>query len=106
MSYSTIATGKIAAALARQIASSSMAMGVADAHSPESIEAMATQLAARVMATSLHDASGTEVVVFAVPIRAHVAMGDQLSDRNGKAEIDDDGISPDELMGLLNAAKR
>jgi predicted dinucleotide-binding enzyme len=108
MTYSTIDPGKLAAALGRQLAGSGMAIAVVNAHTPESIVAMAKQLVAQLTAMSLQDAPSAEVMILAVPLRAHAAIGDQLSDWDRKVvadAIDDDSTSPDELMGLLNAAR-
>ncbi|RQH04484.1 NADP oxidoreductase [Paraburkholderia dinghuensis] len=108
MMYSTSDPGKIAAALARQLDCGSVAIGVANVQSPESIEAMVKRLGEQVAAMSLTDAPSTEVMILVVPFRAHAAIGDQLSDSDRKVMvnvIDSDSISPDELMGLLNAAR-
>ncbi|RZF28563.1 NADP oxidoreductase [Paraburkholderia sp. UYCP14C] len=107
MTCSTLSPGKVAAALARQFAGSSIAIGVANPHSHESIEVMAKQLGAQIAAMSLQHAPTTEVMILAVPIRARAAIGDQPSDWDRRVVVDaiDDGISPDELMGLLNAAR-
>ncbi|WP_233858815.1 NAD(P)-binding domain-containing protein [Paraburkholderia sp. HD33-4] len=80
MNCSTLSPGKVAAALARQLAGSSMAIGVANPHSHESMEVMAKQLGAQIAAMSLQDAPTTEVMILAVPLRAHAAIGEQLSD--------------------------
>ncbi|MGF6919229.1 NAD(P)-binding domain-containing protein [Paraburkholderia sp. 40] len=108
MTYSTIDPGKLAAEAGRRLAGSGMAIGVANAHSRESIEAMAQQLGAQVTAMSLQDAPRAEVMILAVPIHAHATIGDQLSDWDRMVVVDandHDSISPDELMGLLNAAR-
>ncbi|MEX3636504.1 NAD(P)-binding domain-containing protein [Paraburkholderia sp. BR14427] len=108
MTYSTIDPGKLAAALGRELAGSGMAIGVVNAQCAESIESMAKQLGAQVTAMSLQAAPSTEVMILAVPFRAHTVTGDQLSRRDQKVvvdAIDNDSISPDELMGLLNAAR-
>jgi hypothetical protein len=58
-------------------------------------------------------APGTAVVILSVPLRARAPVGEQLSawkptiaaDAIGNDAIGNDAISPDELMGLLNAAR-
>ncbi|EEA01163.1 NADP oxidoreductase, coenzyme F420-dependent [Burkholderia sp. H160] len=100
MSYSTINIEKVASTVAGQFGGSRIAMGVANAHSPESIVAMAKRLGAQVAAMSLQDAPGTEVMILAMPVHVHAAIREQLSDGDH-----DDRISPDELMGILNAAR-
>ncbi|MGF6384416.1 putative dinucleotide-binding enzyme [Paraburkholderia atlantica] len=108
MTYSTIDPGKLAAALGRELAGSGMVIGIVNAHSPESIDSMAKQLCAQITAMSLQAAPSTEVMILAAPFRTHAVIGDQQSNPDQKVvvdAIDNDSISPDELMGLLNAAR-
>lgn len=108
MTCSIIGSGTVGAALARQFAQSGIAVGVANIRGPDSIEAAAKQLGAQLAATSSQDWLGTDVIILAVPLRAHAAGGNELSDSIGTIVTDamnTDDISPDELMGLLNTAR-
>ena len=108
MTCSTIGSSTVGASLARQFAHSGIAVGVANIRGPDSIEAMAKQLGAQVAAMISQDRLGTDVIILAVPLRAHAAGGNELSDSIGTVVTDamnTDDISPDELMGLLNTAR-
>jgi predicted dinucleotide-binding enzyme len=108
MTCSIIGSRTVGGALVRRFARSGIAVGIANTRGPESIETMAKQLVAQVTAMTSQDGLSTDVIILAVPLRAHTAVGDELSDSIGEIVIDamnTDDISPDELMGLLNAAR-
>jgi hypothetical protein len=107
MTCSIIGSDTIGAALARQFPRSGIAVGMANTCGADSIESMAKQLGAQVTAMTSPDGLSTDVVILAVPLCPHTGVGDELSASMGTNVIDamnNDDISPDELMGILNAA--
>lgn len=107
MTCSTIGSGTVGAALTRQFTRSGIAVGIANPCDPDSIESMAKQLGAQVAAMTSQDGLSTNVIMLAIPLRTHTAVGDELSDSIGTIVTDamsTDDISPDELMGILNTA--
>jgi predicted dinucleotide-binding enzyme len=101
-------SGSVATAFARQLARSGIAVGIANPRCPDAIETMAKQLGAQVTAMTSHDGLGTDVIILAVPLRAQTDVGDEISGSIGTIVSDAmsaDDISPDEFMGILNAAR-
>ena len=95
MTYSTIGSSNLGAALARQFGCSGIAVGIADTRGPESIETIAKQLASQVTAMTLQGSLSKDLLLVAVPLRAYSAVDAKNTD----------DVSPDELMGLLNAPR-
>lgn len=107
MTCSTIGSGTVGAALTRLLTRSGIAIGIANPRDLDSIETMAKQLGAQVAAMTSQDGLSTNVVILAIPLRTDTGVGDELSDSSGTIVTDamsTDDISPDELMGILNAA--
>jgi predicted dinucleotide-binding enzyme len=102
MRYSIIGAGNVGAALARQFARSGIAVGIANTRGPASIAAIAKELGDRVVPLNLRDALEADVIILAVPFRAHAAIAAALPDWGGKLLIDamnTYGIQPAELGG-------
>jgi 8-hydroxy-5-deazaflavin:NADPH oxidoreductase len=96
MTHFIIGSSDVGAALAREFARGGIAVGIANTHGPDSIEAVAKQLGTKVAAMTLQDASSADVIILAVPLRGNAAVDDAMN--TGE-------ISPDELMGILNSAR-
>lgn len=65
------------------------------------------QLGAQATAMASQDGPVADIVILAFPLRAHTTIGDELSDSIATIVINaihTDDISPDKLMGILNAA--
>jgi 8-hydroxy-5-deazaflavin:NADPH oxidoreductase len=95
MTYSTIGSSNLGAALARQFGCSGIAVGIADTRGPESIETIAKQVASQVTAMTQQGALSKDLLLVAIPLRAYSAVDAKNTD----------DVSPDELMGLLNAPR-
>lgn len=102
MTYSIIGSGNVGTALARQFARSGIRVGIANTRGPDSIELLATELGNEVAPLTLQEALKADVVILAVPFRAHAAVGQALSNWSGKVVVDamnTYGVSPEELKG-------
>lgn len=106
MTYSIIGSGNVGAALARQFARSGIAVGIANTRGPDTLSALAAELGGQVSAMTLQDALQADVVILAVPFRAHPAVAAAAPDWNGKIVVDamnTYGIEPQELKGLASS---
>lgn len=106
MTYSIIGSGNVGTALARQFARSGIAVGIANTRGPDSLAALATELGEKITPMALQDALKADVVVLAVPFRAHPAVAAAAPDWSGKIVIDamnTYGIEPDELQGQASS---
>lgn len=102
MTYSIIGSGNVGTALARQFARSGITVGIANTRGPVSIAPLANELGPNVVALELQEALKADVVILAVPFRAHTAVAKALSDWSGKVVVDamnTYGVSPEELNG-------
>jgi len=102
MTYSIIGSGNVGAALARQFARSGIAVGIANTRGPDSIAPLAKELGANVLPQTLQDALKANVVILAVPFRAHTTVARGLPIWSGKVVVDamnTYGVSPEELNG-------
>lgn len=102
MTYSIIGSGNVGTALARQFARSGITVGIANTRGAVSIAPLANELGPKVVALELQEALKAEVVILAVPFRAHTAVAKALSDWSGKVVVDamnTYGVSPEELNG-------
>lgn len=102
MTYSIIGSGNVGTALARQFARSGITVGIANTRGPVSIAPLANELGPKVVALELQEALKAEVVILAVPFRAHTAVAKALSNWSGKVVVDamnTYGVSPEELNG-------
>ncbi|MDM0085041.1 NAD(P)-binding domain-containing protein [Variovorax sp. J31P179] len=102
MTYSIIGSGNVGASLAKQFARSGIAVNIANTRGPESITALAEELGSKVFPVTLQDALKADVVILAVPFRAHTAVAGGLTNWSGKVVVDamnTYGVSPEELKG-------
>ena len=102
MTYSIIGSGNVGSALARQFARSGIAVGIANARGPQSIEALEKELAGYVTALSLQDALKADVVILAIPFAAHKAVaraGAPWTDKIVVDAMNTYGVPPEELNG-------
>ncbi len=102
MTYAIIGSGNVGTALARQFARSGIAVAIANTRGPETLAALADELGARITATTLQQALEADVVILALPFRAHVAVGRAAKDWSGKIVVDamnTYGVAPEELKG-------
>lgn len=102
MTYSIIGSGNVGSALARQFARSGIAVGVANARGPHSIEALEKELAGYVTAQSLQDAVRADVVILAIPFAAHEAVARAGAPWAGRIVVDamnTYGVPPEALRG-------
>ena len=102
MTYSIIGSGNVGSALARQFARSGIAVGIANARGPESIESLQKELAGYVTALTLQEAVKADVVILAIPFAAHKAGARADVQWAGKIVVDamnTYGVPPEELNG-------
>ena len=102
MTYSIIGSGTVGTALACQFARSGITVGIANTRGPDSIAPMAKELGAKVVPQTLQDALKADVVILAVPFRAHTTVARALESWSGKVVVDamnTYGVSPEELKG-------
>lgn len=88
MSYTIIGFGAIGQALARAFARAGIEVAVAGTRPPEAIAAAAREIGPGVVAETLDAALAADVVLLAVPFRAHREVGAALDDWRGKIVID------------------
>lgn len=102
MTYSIIGLGNVGTALARQFARSGMTVGIANTRGRDSIAFLAKELGEKVVPLSLQDALTADVIILAIPFRAHTTVAAALSSWVGKVVVDamnTYGVSPEELKG-------
>jgi len=102
MTYSIIGTGNVGAALAGQFARSGIPVGIANTRGPDTIAPLASALGHHVVPLTLQDALAADIIILAVPFRAHTAVAKALSSWSGKLVVDamnTYGIAPEELNG-------
>nr|WP_316640494.1 NAD(P)-binding domain-containing protein [uncultured Roseateles sp.] len=102
MNYSIIGSGNVGAALARQFARSGTRVGIANTRGPASIASLASELGPNIVPLALQEALQAEVVILAVPFRAHVAVAQAHTNWTGKIVVDamnTYGVPPEELKG-------
>lgn len=106
MTYSIIGAGNVGTALARQFARSGIAVNIANTRGIDSLAELANELGSHVTPVALEDALKAEVVILAVPFRAHASVAAALPDWSGKVVVDamnTYGISPEELKGQASS---
>lgn len=102
MTYSIIGSGNVGTALARQFARSGIPVGIANTRGPDSIASVAKELGGTVVPLTLQDALKADVVILAVPFRAHTTVASALPSWSDKVVVDamnTYGVSPEELEG-------
>jgi 8-hydroxy-5-deazaflavin:NADPH oxidoreductase len=88
MSYSIIGSGSIGVALARQFARNAIPVGIANSRGPQSMGAVAGELGDQVVPMTLQEALRADVILLAVPFRAHRDVAGALASWAGKVVID------------------
>ncbi|PIF16734.1 MULTISPECIES: NADPH-dependent F420 reductase [unclassified Acidovorax] len=106
MNYAIIGSGNVGSALARQFARSGIAVSIANRRGAGSLTSLTAELGPKVTASSLSDAIKADVIILAVPFRAHAAIGAEKPDWAGTTVIDamnTYGIDPEELQGKASS---
>ncbi|RKE23950.1 hypothetical protein B0G76_8651 [Paraburkholderia sp. BL23I1N1] len=88
MTFSIIGSGSVGAAIARQFARSGVPVGIANTRGPESIASFADELGDKVVPLTLHAALEADVIILAVPFRAHRDVAKAAASWQGKVVID------------------
>jgi predicted dinucleotide-binding enzyme len=107
MTFSIIGSGSVGAAIARQFARSGITVGIANTRGPESIASMARELGDKVVPLTLQAALEADVIVLAVPFRAHRDVARAAANWKGKVVIDATnayGVPLSELDSLPSSA--
>lgn len=100
MTYSIIGSGKLGTALARQFARNGIEFGLANTRGPDTLTALAQELGKPMIAQSLQEALKADIVILAIPFKAHREIGLAISDWKNRIVIDamnTYGVSPEEL---------
>lgn len=106
MTYSIIGSGNVGTAVARQFARSGIAVGLANTRGPASIAELCAELGEHVSALSLRDALQADVIILAIPFRAHPAVAAMANGWQGKIVIDamnTYGVPVEELQGQASS---
>jgi 8-hydroxy-5-deazaflavin:NADPH oxidoreductase len=107
MSYSIIGSGSVGAAIASQFARSGITVGIANTRGPDSIAAMASALGDKIVPLSLKEALEADVIILAVPFRAHRDVAQASANWKGKVVVDATnayGVPLSELDNLPSSA--
>ncbi|AJW93666.1 NAD(P)-binding domain-containing protein (plasmid) [Burkholderia gladioli pv. gladioli] len=88
MAFSIIGSGSVGTAIARQFARSGVPIGIANTRGPESIISLAGELGGTVVPLMLHAALEADVIILAVPFRAHRDVAKAAASWQGKVVID------------------
>lgn len=107
MNYAIIGAGNVGSALARQFARRGIAVSIANTRGPDSLAPLAADLGDQVRPVTLAEAVQAELLILAIPFRAHAELGRLLPDWRGKIVIDamnTYGVAPEELHGLPSTA--
>ena len=106
MTYSIIGSGNVGTALARQFARSGISVNIANSRGAASISALASDLGNNVTAVSLEGALKADVIILAVPFRAHSTIAAAAPDWAGKTIVDamnTYGVPPELLAGRASS---
>ncbi|HEI8866336.1 NADPH-dependent F420 reductase [Serratia sp. AKBS12] len=107
MRYSIIGSGSVGMALATQFARQHITVGLANSRGPDSLASLPVALAEHVIPQTLTDALQAQLILLAVPFRAHRDVAAALGDWQGKIVIDATnayGIPLSELGGQPSSA--
>ena len=107
MNYSIIGAGNVGAALARHFAKHHLAVSIANTRGPASLTALAQDIGDSVHAVALDEALRADLIILAIPFKAHAAVAAMLPDWSGKIVIDAMnayGVDPADLQGLPSSA--
>ncbi len=103
MTYSIIGSGNVGTAIARLFARSGIAAGIANTRGPATLAALTAELGDKITALPLQTALKADVLILAVPFRAHQSVADIRTDWAGKIIVDAMnafGLTQEELRGL------
>ena len=106
MTSSIIGSGHVGAALAGLFAASNRAVGIANTRGPDSLASIVHALGDRVVPQTLQDALKADVVILAVPFRAHTIVAQAREDWSGTIVVDamnTYGVAPEELQGRVSS---
>jgi predicted dinucleotide-binding enzyme len=88
MKYSVIGSGSIGKALARRFSRSGIELGVANTRGAESLVSLVNEFGNKVIPLTVQEAVVADVVILAVPYRAHPKVAKQLPGWVGKVVVD------------------
>ncbi|WP_144112672.1 NADPH-dependent F420 reductase [Paraburkholderia sp. BCC1886] len=107
MTYSIIGSGSVGAAIAHRFARSGIPVGIANTRGPQSLAPLAGELGDKVVPLTLQAALEADVIILAVPFRAHRDVARAAASWQGKVVIDATnayGVPLDELDNLPSSA--
>jgi predicted dinucleotide-binding enzyme len=102
MTYSIIGSGNVGIALARQFARGGIVVNIANTRGPDSIASIVNDLGVNAVPVTLTEALKADVIIMAVPFRAHTAVACMLPSWGNKIIVDamnTYGIPADEFKG-------
>ncbi len=102
MTYAIIGSGNLGTALARQFARNGISVCIANTSGPETLADLARELGDSVTPTTLRNALDADVLILAIPFRAHTKIASAMANWNGRIVIDAMNardLSPEELDG-------
>lgn len=88
MKYSVIGSGSIGKALARRFSRSGIELGVANTRGAESLVSLVNEFGNKVIPLTVQEAVAADVVILAVPYRAHPKVAKELPSWAGKVVVD------------------
>ena len=103
MNYSIIGAGAVGTALAQAFARKGMEVAIASRRAPAELAATAGSAGASVIPTTIEAALAAEIIILAVPFRAHYDIAKARDNWDGKIIIDATNafkIPPEEIGGL------
>jgi 8-hydroxy-5-deazaflavin:NADPH oxidoreductase len=88
MKYSVIGSGSIGKALARRFSRSGIELGVANTRGAESLVSLVNEFGNKVIPLTVQEAVAADLVILAVPYRAHPKVAKELPSWAGKVVVD------------------
>jgi predicted dinucleotide-binding enzyme len=88
MKYSVIGSGSIGKALARRFSRSGIELGIANTRGAESLVSLVNEFGNKVIPLTVQEAVAADVVILAVPYRAHPKVVKELPSWAGKVVVD------------------
>jgi 8-hydroxy-5-deazaflavin:NADPH oxidoreductase len=88
MKYSVIGSGSIGKALARRFSRSGIELGIANTRGAESLVSLVNEFGNKVIPLTVQEAVAADVVILAVPYRAHPKVAKELPSWAGKVVVD------------------
>lgn len=88
MKYAVIGSGSIGKALARRFSRSGIELGVANTRGAESLVSLVNEFGNKVIPLTVQEAVAADVVILAVPYRAHPKVAKELPSWAGKVVVD------------------